>query len=302
MEFKRLSFANQKTLDEFNKKYDISKLKLEVKEKLLKDNYVKEFLNKTNLPMEIFDKNMSSFIQCVEDNKVCANCKGLSSCLKQLKGYKTIVDYDRPKTINLAYSPCAYKLEYDKQANNYLYHDFNDDWMLSKIEDIVLNNARKSVIKAVTSVLEGRSKSFYLFGKQGLGKSFLLATLCNEFINITNKKVAFINTRKMVEKLRGIVFAKDNETYERIKDELKSVDLLVFDDLGAEKITDWSKEDVLYDILEARVQSELITLFSSEFSMNELKELYGNDLKNRRLVNIIANHSDEIELVGVKIK
>jgi DNA replication protein DnaC len=83
---------------------------------------------------------------------------------------------------------------------------------------------------------------------------------------------------------------------------LLDVSFLVIDDIGNEKITDWSKEEI-YDIIDARYQKGLLTIFTSDYSIDELKELYGKkDLKNRKLFSRLESYSTEIELLGIQVK
>ena len=145
-------------------------------------------------------------------------------------------------------------------------------------------------------------KSLYIHGKTGVGKSYISAATLNEYIFLTNNKVAFVNAKKIIDSLRNLLYEKLNDDYDVIKHNLLDVSFLVIDDIGNEKITDWSKEEI-YDIIDARYQKGLLTIFTSDYSIDELKELYGKkDLKNRKLFSRLESYSTEIELLGIQVK
>ena len=82
------------------------------------------------------------------------------------------------------------------------------------------------------------------------------------------------------------------------------VDLLFLDDIGAEKITEWGRDEVLGTILQYRMEHQLPTFFSSNMSIGDLENhLAGvgpfKDLvKARRIIERIKQLSEEKELIS----
>lgn len=302
MEIKKALSQNEKIIQEYEKKFNMQEVRKNIYAKVITNAFVKNFLKESKLPEQVVSDNLGLFLDLANENEPCLKCKSLKSCPKNIKGQLARVTRLSAQNFCMEYCACKYKKEYAKQEEYYIYHDFDDEFMTSSIEDVTLNNYRKGIIRGISDVLEGKTKSLYLCGKMGLGKTYLYTVLCNEYINNNKEKVCFVNTRKIVEQLRGLVFNKENEAYEKIKKDLMNCSLLVLDDFGNEKITEWSKEDVLFDILDARFSKGLITLFASDFTLEELPELYGKDLKTKRLINLIVNYTKEIELEGISVK
>ena len=90
-------------------------------------------------------------------------------------------------------------------------------------------------------------------------------------------------------------------------DALKRAPILMIDDIGADAMSAWVRDDVLGVILEYRMQEELPTFFSSNFSMAQLEKEHlristrGDDepLKAQRLMQRIRFLAREITMVGV---
>ncbi len=68
---------------------------------------------------------------------------------------------------------------------------------------------------------------------------------------------------------------KDGSVKERI-DEIKMAQVLVLDDIGAEQHSPWVRDDVLQVILQYRMQENLPTFFTSNFSFDDLERHFAS--------------------------
>jgi primosomal protein DnaI len=80
---------------------------------------------------------------------------------------------------------------------------------------------------------------------------------------------------------------------------LKEVPVLILDDIGAENLTPWIRDEVLGVILNQRVNNHLPTLYTSNYSLEELEEHLsisnGNRIeltKARRIMERIRHYVD----------
>jgi len=295
MEFKKVSF-------DLHKSEENSDYRKEIIKKVLDSKVVQQFIKENNLDESIVDVNLAVLLRFADENECCLNCKSIYECPKDVKGYQANLNISYGRFFEIEYVPCKYQLEFTRKINNYLYHDFKDYWVDAKLDGLVTNNYRKLVIKKCIDLIGGKIKSLYIHGKTGVGKSYISAATLNEYTYVTNNKVAFVNAKKIIDNLRSLLYEKLNEDYNIIKKDLFEVAFLVIDDLGNEKITDWSKEEI-YDIVDTRYQKGLLTIFTSDYSIDELKELYGKrDLKNRKLFSRLESYCTEIELLGIQVK
>lgn len=144
-------------------------------------------------------------------------------------------------------------------------------------------------------------KGLYLQGTFGVGKSYLLGAIANELA-----KRGFLTTiihfpTFTVEMKQAI--AKDL-VGEKL-DAVKKAPVLMIDDIGAESMTSWIRDDVLSVILQYRMQEQLVTFFSSNLDMRALEEHLTisqrgeqEPLKAKRLMERIRYLAKEITLSG----
>lgn len=159
------------------------------------------------------------------------------------------------------------------------------------------DNLKKSLFPLVKQIYEGINspKGFWLHGDFQKGKSFVLSLIAKEHLK-RNKKVAFY----LVNDLLQLCYKSMNNfnqgySLDYYINKFKNIDVLVLDDIGAETLTDWGRDNVLYPIIEYRVLKEKKTYFSSNMSMVEyITTLINDDLKAKRLLSRLMKTATEI--------
>src|SRR5699024_12151596 len=110
-----------------------------------------------------------------------------------------------------------------------------------------------------------RAQGLYISGEFGVGKTYLLGALANALVKL-NKSVTMIHYPTFTTEIKS-TFA-DNSTQQVLTD-VKSVDILIIDDIGAEANRVWGREEVLTTMLEYRMKESLPTSFSPTFNLKE---------------------------------
>ncbi|MFJ7971726.1 ATP-binding protein [Psychrobacillus sp. NPDC096389] len=160
----------------------------------------------------------------------------------------------------------------DKKMN-----DFKIE-MYKNTESISLASFAK---QAVTGYLdryrefEKMGKGFYFYSQtKGSGKSLLSIIISNELIMKYDLNALYISVVDMLTEMKAKISQKNPEVgvYELIET-VKKADLLVLDDLGLEKATEWS-EEVLTQILDERMNYRRPTIITSNISMMALERKY----------------------------
>lgn len=121
-------------------------------------------------------------------------------------------------------------------------------------------------------------KSGLLFiGACGVGKTHLAAAIANR--QIFKTPTLFISCPDFLMELRSEISRKKNE--QRYLFELaKKVRLLILDDIGAEKSTEWVHE-TLFVLINYRYEQMLPTIFTTNCSLEELEEKLGKRITSR---------------------
>ena len=81
--------------------------------------------------------------------------------------------------------------------------------------------------------------------------------------------VAFVNVPHLISSLK-LLFS-DSEAMEEKLTRISDADVAVFDDIGGESMTAWSRDEVLLTLLDARMNHHRLTYCTSNYTMDELQ-------------------------------
>lgn len=109
-----------------------------------------------------------------------------------------------------------------------------------------------------------------IWGIPGNGKSHLAAAIAHE-VKANKKTVVFQTVPELLERIRNTFNNRNTESEREIMDALLYCDLLVLDDIGAEKVTGWVLE-VLYRIVDGRYRKKKPIVYTTNLKPSELKD------------------------------
>jgi len=136
-------------------------------------------------------------------------------------------------------------------------------------------------LKCITTPKINKVESTYLWGRIGSGKTIqavcmMLYSLKDNFVNRHPIQAIFIPVPELLLEFKASYSAKDGISEEELVEKYSKIPLLVLDDFGVERTTDWSFQ-LLYIIINRRYENMKMTIFTSNFSLNELAEKLGDD-------------------------
>ena len=106
---------------------------------------------------------------------------------------------------------------------------------------------------------------------------------------------------KLLDKIKG---SFSNNSFNDLLEEIMNSEVLLIDDIGAENNTAWARDEILGTILQHRMDNELTTFFTSNFTIEELEEHLSttkdktDKVKARRIISRIKQLTNDIELIG----
>lgn len=271
-------------------------------EKACMDPKFKHLAEKVGMPKETAMKNTTKLEKIIFNLERCKECKGLFECKSEYEGH---VEYPTKIEDKFYYNfiPCRYfnelkdKKDKKKTEGKILYN--------ARMKDIdITDKKRIHVIKWLKNFydkydISKNMKGLYLHGNFGCGKTFLIAALLNE---LKIKKNVSIEIVYFPEALRTL---KDD--WDLFADKMyhyQTVDILVLDDIGAEKVTAWGRDEVLGTILQSRMNDKLATFFTSNLNIKELEDHLcsisssDNQIKARRIIERIKQLSEDMEMIS----
>ncbi len=242
----------------------------------LKDNvFVRQFMQEENVPYSVFEEQVYRIKEYVQIKEKCAQCTGLQNCNQPVKGHALHLYYDG--VLDTRSTPCLYEKEKAralKHKQKFLLCDMSDAQLRLRLMDLDLTQESAQYFKLIAETMEGFkngfTKGFYLCGQPGSGKTYLSCCIINQFA-LAGYRCAFVNVAKYFDTLKSNMY--DALEYKKLITALRKADVIVLDDIATEKVSAWSRDEVLMSILDERMENNRLTFFTSNYSMSNL-ELY----------------------------
>lgn len=193
-----------------------------------------------------------------------------------------------------------YMPKYIRQAS------FDDFWFQGSNSSPSRNAAFKAIYEFYEQY-DGQKfiPGLYLSGEFGVGKTYLLGALANA---LAKKGIAslLVHFPSFAVSMKSSI--ADN-TADQKRDDVKKAPILMIDDIGADSLSAWMRDEVLGVILEYRMQEELPTFFSSNFTMSQLTDHLSQDtngvnspLKAQRIMERVRYLSREYDISGKNLR
>jgi len=123
-------------------------------------------------------------------------------------------------------------------------------------------------------------KGLLLMGPVGTGKTHLVASMIHEAIEKHVVLAVFVTVPELLARIRASFEKGNQETQGELFELVRSADLLVLDDIGAEKTSEWVREQ-LYIIINSRYDDLKPVVITSNCTAEELEERIGERATSR---------------------
>lgn len=125
--------------------------------------------------------------------------------------------------------------------------------------------------------MEAKQQGLLLYGSVGTGKSFTAACIANALLD---RQVSVVMTSfvKILEDIQG---SEDESRYMTV---LNAPRLLIIDDLGAERNTDYAQEKV-YNVIDSRIRSGKPMILTTNLTLDQMME--SQDIRYQRIYDRI---------------
>ena len=263
------------------------------------------YVKKLGIPDELVDQYIDIFYDFAKDLNYCDRCPGLEDCQKDNPLLCTKVTYT-DGFVERQLTPCKKLLEKMHLKNQFIVKDFSDDWFSSDLKKLNNNAGRKEAVRRYLDFLKnGSNQWLYLTGEQNTGRSFVAATIVIDAAKKERGPVGFINCAKRFKQLADMNY-RNPELFQKTINAYSTVPVLVLDDFGNEYKNEFERDGILFEILSRRASEKLFTIFTSDFTIEEIITLYSTNkaatVRAKQIGKIITNNAkEEINLGDISI-
>ena len=269
----------------------------------LKNPEFASLVKRLKISKELAKKYNSQLQDTCDELQNCKHCQGLFMCQNNYLGHVLYPSSDNA-TLQFIYMPCKYQKQEDKARLEK--EEGLNELKYARMRDIDTSDKKRlTVIKWLKNYYDkyekvNTLKGLYLHGSFGSGKTFLIAALLNELAAKKNAEIEIVYFPELLRNLK--------EDFSLVEDKLRylqRVDILLFDDIGAENVTVWGRDEILGTILQYRMNNKLTTFFTSKLNISEIENHLAvtkkseDVVKARRIIEKIKKLTDDLELVSM---
>ena len=177
------------------------------------------------------------------------------------------------------------------------YSNLGERFFEKNFESYQVNNNNKKAFETAKKFISNfdiankRGTGIIFYGPYGVGKTHLACSIANELIKM-QKSVIFGSTIKLFGIIKKSYNNEIDENESKIISEFINCDVLIIDDLGKEKPSEWVLEK-LYYIINERYEHNKPIIITTNFSENQLIDIFTVG-KNKSLIEAIMSRLNEI--------
>lgn len=279
-------------------------------DKMLRSSaYLQRFLEEhPELDRDALLRSLSAIYTAVKERYWCERCPGLSECPNLVRGHFTELVAQNGQVTGALTACDKQRAHEEAERTRRLMRSYyvSEETLAARFDAVDLDDGNRLAVAAAMRFCQEyapgrRQRGLYLHGPFGVGKSFIMGAVARA---LSEKQIASLMVY-VPEFVRELKESLADHSYGEKLGLLKEIPVLILDDIGAENLTPWVRDEVLGVILHHRVNNHLPTLFTSNYSLEELEEHMaisnGNRIevtKARRIMERIRHFADVYLIEG----
>jgi DNA replication protein DnaC len=157
-------------------------------------------------------------------------------------------------------------------------------YALDNFDPGLSKNTQKAFAKVMDYIMgwkghQEEGRGLYFCGPVGVGKTHLAVAVMNELITKKRVPALFVTVPELLDNMRG-AYNDPGRDIDEWMSTVKNADLLLLDDLGAERANEWVRERI-FVIVNHRYREELPTIFTSNIGPRDLAAQLGERTASR---------------------
>ncbi|WP_438468030.1 primosomal protein DnaI [Streptococcus pluranimalium] len=248
----------------------------QVTQLILSDPDVVTFINQHGLTQDEIKRSLPKFNQFINERRKFQGqedsyiAKGYEPILTMNEGYADVT-YLETRELKEAQEQKAIENRINLVSLPKSYKSISFPNLL--LDDRQRLDLYESLVDFISQYPSPDQKGLYLYGDMGVGKSFFMAALAHELSEKKNALTTILHYPSFTIDIKNAI--KTDSVKDEI-DAVKTSEVLVLDDIGAEQTSSWVRDEVLQVILQYRMQENLPTFFTSNYSFADLERKLAN--------------------------
>jgi DNA replication protein DnaC len=156
---------------------------------------------------------------------------------------------------------------------------YNKTFSNFKGNDLAVEICKKWASNYQENVKNGQG--LFFTGGVGTGKTHLIAAIIDYIARIKKRlylnRIIYRNATSLLNEIRS---SYNSDSFEKVLDKFKIAHLLIIDDLGAEKTTDWVL-DIFFEIIDCRYAELRPTIIATNLTDIEIKQKLDERIMSR---------------------
>ena len=273
------------------------------------DAYLNETITGNVLSDAFVREHLPTLKRVLASRALCEGCRGMEECRQRKAGERLALSFDQVLIEEIERCPYGSQAHLtDELADRYVYCDVPKNLMHLDIKNIVPRPEQQALFTKLYNIYEGkRNKGLYISGNVGTGKSYNCTALANSLVKC-GKRVAYVKAASFFSDLKN-QYINTSDGIDRTVNRIRNAEYLFLDDLGTETVSEFVRDDVLFRILDYRMENALTTVFISNLDKNSLFKHYQYDRRDNtntmnatRLMERINILSDDYALTGKDLR
>ena len=248
----------------------------EIRQEILADPEVARFIQEQALTEKTIELSISKFFEYIKERDKWLNgdeayiAKGYKPLLIMNEGYADVSYEETAELVEAQRQEAIRRRMHLVELPASLKHA---TLAPHQKDSVILTRSRTEILSLMSDFIGNfhspTKKGLYVYGDFGVGKSFLLAALAHDLSEKYSVATTMIHYPSFVVNVKNAI--QSGQVKAEI-DSVKKADILILDDIGAEQHSPWVRDDVLQVILQHRMQENLPTFFTSNFSLVDLEK------------------------------
>lgn len=224
---------------------------------------------------DIFN-NVGALKEYFEQFKICPNCKDIASCPLQTGNIIRKMVSFKDGILQFEFGYCDSYLKLKNTESLIFINDIDPSYEQDNFAKINVSESRTDLLLFLTQKLyknDLNSPLIFVNSSAQSGGTYITSLFLKQYVQNKNVSGIYANSFERIAELNDLLFSDKSTFNERINMYI-NVPVLVLNKLSNAYINDFIRDNIIFPILSARANNNLLTIITSELSFDDFCKLF----------------------------